>query len=140
MKTKQNKMNSTLKLILMLIIGFILYFTFISTVYFTMVGVYPTRYNAIIIIFYIIFAGKMIINKCNTIEEEPEEPVRPTNVKNPKKNNTQTLECVICLDDIEKQNSIYDLGCKHHFHQRCIDKWVHYGSTCPLCRIDISVE
>lgn len=131
-------MNSTLYLFIRLTLGFVLYFSVVSTVYALAYHIYPTRYNGIIILFYIIFAAKIIINHCNNIHQDSEEE-RKTDVKNPVVINIEA-ECVICLDNISRQNIVYDLGCQHVFHKQCIDKWVHYGSTCPLCRNDIIVE
>jgi hypothetical protein len=88
------------------------------------------------------FATRVIYNH-NDRQQEMETPEilveRKTDVKNPVIINIES-ECVICLDNISKQNNVYDLGCHHTFHKNCIDKWVHYGSTCPLCRNDINVE
>lgn len=53
---------------------------------------------------------------------------------------TPTLElseedalCVICLAGYEDGDSLRMLSCQHHFHQSCIDEWLHLHKTCPLC-------
>jgi hypothetical protein len=45
---------------------------------------------------------------------------------------TEYEECAICLDNIEQENAT--LSCKHHFHVRCIEKWLVEHKTCPVCR------
>ena len=44
----------------------------------------------------------------------------------------QIEECSICLEKIESTKK--SLKCKHHFHEKCIDKWIKNNSSCPLCR------
>ena len=55
-------------------------------------------------------------------------------------NNTHILpeehiNCSICLDNIT--NSAYHSICGHIFHSNCIQKWVIYHKTCPMCRATI---
>jgi hypothetical protein len=45
-------------------------------------------------------------------------------------------ECGICLEKI--RNKII-LCCNHAFCLECIEVWVHYGATCPLCRHPITI-
>uniref|UniRef100_A0A0R3RJA7 RING-type domain-containing protein n=1 Tax=Elaeophora elaphi TaxID=1147741 RepID=A0A0R3RJA7_9BILA len=42
--------------------------------------------------------------------------------------------CVICQCDFEKRDLVRMLPCAHHFHLRCIDKWLKGNRTCPICR------
>ena len=37
--------------------------------------------------------------------------------------NTYVNFCVICQEDIEKNNIIREINCKHIFHINCIDNW-----------------
>lgn len=40
--------------------------------------------------------------------------------------------CSICHDDMK--SDIVQLPCGHHFHQKCVKKWmVHSKAQCPLC-------
>jgi len=48
--------------------------------------------------------------------------------------------CSICLDlrhsdDIDTQQELVTLRCRHVFHSACIQAWMAKHSTCPLCRI-----
>lgn len=46
-------------------------------------------------------------------------------------------ECVIC-NQMYKQNEYFrKLNCNHHFHKKCIDKWLKKNPSCPICRKDI---
>ncbi|CAG9529766.1 unnamed protein product [Cercopithifilaria johnstoni] len=42
--------------------------------------------------------------------------------------------CVICQCDFEKRDLVRMLPCGHHFHLKCIDKWLKGNRTCPICR------
>jgi len=33
-------------------------------------------------------------------------------------------ECSICMDDFEENEQLRQLQCNHHFHSKCIDKWL----------------
>ena len=45
-------------------------------------------------------------------------------------------ECLICLEDIIKDDEIIILKChkSHFFHSKCIKKWLKYNVSCPLCK------
>jgi len=47
-------------------------------------------------------------------------------------------ECSLCLLDFEVGDTVRHLPCRHHFHQKCIDRWLIGGArrTCPLCKAD----
>lgn len=43
------------------------------------------------------------------------------------------LPCPICHEDLEEAD-IASLPCGHHFHQKCVKKWLVFGkSRCPMC-------
>ncbi|XP_039047867.1 RING-H2 finger protein ATL56-like [Hibiscus syriacus] len=45
------------------------------------------------------------------------------------------VECVICLDEFKDGDSCRFLaGCKHLYHQLCVDQWLVQDMHCPLCR------
>lgn len=47
---------------------------------------------------------------------------------------TGQTNCVICMSDFETRQKIRVMPCKHHFHSKCIDKWLKGSRTCPICR------
>lgn len=42
--------------------------------------------------------------------------------------------CTICMSPIDRGDVVYDILCKHVFHCRCLDEWMHRSRTCPMCR------
>ena len=45
-------------------------------------------------------------------------------------------ECQICAVEFQEGDSIYQSNnpkCNHPFHQACMDKWLNYQYSCPLC-------
>lgn len=47
----------------------------------------------------------------------------------------ETVECSICLSNIEEKATVRILpNCKHIFHVECIDMWLFSNTTCPVCR------
>jgi hypothetical protein len=43
-------------------------------------------------------------------------------------------DCVICLDPFTEPAGCRKLPCGHHFHDRCLRKWLMQSSQCPHCR------
>ncbi|XP_055607519.1 uncharacterized protein LOC129755177 [Uranotaenia lowii] len=41
--------------------------------------------------------------------------------------------CAICLEPIRGEQKF--LSCCHQFHDRCIEHWLDYKETCPICRM-----
>ena len=41
-------------------------------------------------------------------------------------------QCVICLEDIEEDET--ELPCGHVFHNQCLFEWLAQQDTCPICR------
>ncbi|KAF7056649.1 hypothetical protein CFC21_064036 [Triticum aestivum] len=43
--------------------------------------------------------------------------------------------CAVCLADYADGDELRRLpGCRHVFHQRCVDDWLRQRTSCPLCR------
>ncbi|KAF5751257.1 putative RING-H2 finger protein ATL5F [Tripterygium wilfordii] len=50
-------------------------------------------------------------------------------------------DCVICLEKFEEGELCRVLnGCKHVYHQFCIDKWLFNDVHCPICRSSVRGE
>ena len=46
----------------------------------------------------------------------------------------ENISCVICQENIEKNNDIKQLSCLHIFHSKCIDPWLTKEKNCPFCK------
>jgi hypothetical protein len=46
---------------------------------------------------------------------------------------TSASGCVVCCSDYLDRDMVRILPCSHHFHQRCVDKWLQRSTRCPLC-------
>jgi len=47
----------------------------------------------------------------------------------------QLGQCSICLDEMDENSKVVKLSCGHHFHKRCVTKWLLTKKiTCPLCK------
>ena len=48
----------------------------------------------------------------------------------------EQFQCSICLNDVEKEETIAILSCHHKFHRKCMLPWIDAKRepTCPLCR------
>ncbi|KAL4885521.1 hypothetical protein BJY04DRAFT_135354 [Aspergillus karnatakaensis] len=45
------------------------------------------------------------------------------------------MECVICMEDFDDDDSIRALTCRHIFHAACLDPWfTTRQARCPLCK------
>ncbi|KAF3570298.1 hypothetical protein F2Q69_00063336 [Brassica cretica] len=43
--------------------------------------------------------------------------------------------CVVCLSKLREGEEVRKLECRHVFHKRCLEGWLHcLNFTCPLCR------
>ncbi|OMP82733.1 E3 ubiquitin-protein ligase [Diplodia seriata] len=51
------------------------------------------------------------------------------------------LASAICLDAVERRDSVRDLPCSHVFHTGCLDGWVSRGHYyCPLCHRPVLLQ
>ncbi|KAK9165775.1 hypothetical protein Scep_000966 [Stephania cephalantha] len=45
-------------------------------------------------------------------------------------------ECAVCLGEFKADETLRLLPkCNHVFHLPCIDAWLQWNKTCPLCRV-----
>ena len=49
-------------------------------------------------------------------------------------------ECIICLEEINKNNIIFN-SCEHYnnFHRECIYDWIKINPLCPICENKIII-
>ena len=52
---------------------------------------------------------------------------------------TQTLDCVICYNDIDisDRNGYMLAPCDHIFHRNCLVQWMEVKMECPICRCNL---
>jgi hypothetical protein len=48
--------------------------------------------------------------------------------------------CAVCMEDYEQDEILRTLPCLHQFHASCVDEWLGYKSTCPMCKGSIVEE
>eukprot|EP00347_Sterkiella_histriomuscorum_P022856 403336896 len=46
--------------------------------------------------------------------------------------------CSICIKNVAVDEQVYELICKHVFHEDCIDTWFKQSHLCPNCRKDLN--
>ncbi|KAG7592877.1 Zinc finger RING-type [Arabidopsis thaliana x Arabidopsis arenosa] len=49
-------------------------------------------------------------------------------------------ECVICLEEWKSDEMVKEMPCKHRFHGGCIEKWLGFHGSCPVCRYEMPVD
>ncbi|XP_017969386.1 PREDICTED: E3 ubiquitin-protein ligase ATL6 [Theobroma cacao] len=51
------------------------------------------------------------------------------------------LECAVCLSEFEDDEALRLIPkCSHVFHPDCIDAWLEYHVTCPVCRAKLTPD
>ncbi|XP_027361698.1 E3 ubiquitin-protein ligase MPSR1 [Abrus precatorius] len=53
---------------------------------------------------------------------------------------SEGLECIVCLEEFEIGGVVKEMPCKHRFHHNCIEKWLGIHGSCPVCRYDMPVD
>lgn len=48
-------------------------------------------------------------------------------------------QCVVCLEDFERGDSLRTLRCSHVFHMTCVDQWLAQSAQCPNCKCRVCV-
>ena len=45
------------------------------------------------------------------------------------------FSCYICLDDLPHTGAVIRLRCGHHYHRRCVERWLgtRVAKDCPSC-------
>ncbi|CAD8069433.1 unnamed protein product [Paramecium sonneborni] len=54
-----------------------------------------------------------------------------------KVNHKQKDPCTICYNDIEKNEKVRELKCRHQYHSKCIKKWLFSQKKCPICQSEV---
>ena len=46
-------------------------------------------------------------------------------------------DCLICMEQIKKGDTVVSLPCFHIFHGNCIYSWLKHNEDCPVCRSSV---
>ncbi|XP_024011209.1 E3 ubiquitin-protein ligase RING1-like [Eutrema salsugineum] len=57
-----------------------------------------------------------------------------------RKTSSMSNHCTICLEEFKEGQEVGTLPCGHEFDNKCIEKWLKVGHTCPLCRYELPCE
>lgn len=49
-------------------------------------------------------------------------------------NINEKFNCIICYEEILKNEFVIYLKCNHFYHKSCISKWLNIDSRCPYCK------
>ncbi len=79
-----------------------------------------------------------MFNIVNCFMTKKEEPLKPPKPPKPKEyiivdTEFENNECIICLDNMIKNDHIKMLGCGHIYHNKCINDWFVVKKECPIC-------
>lgn len=66
--------------------------------------------------------------------KQPSNEVVPIQPKEWLEIESVDAHCSICLSEYDTGEDIRQLGCKHHYHVKCIDGWLTLNAVCPNCR------
>ena len=51
--------------------------------------------------------------------------------------NDEDTDCIICMENIKKNKTVYKIECNHKFHKQCLSNWLKEKFECPVCRHNI---
>ena len=58
----------------------------------------------------------------------------------PKRKTDYYDECVICLDDFQKNKTVTFFPCSHMFHSNCVRSWCLMVKYFPICKYELTQE
>jgi hypothetical protein len=58
-------------------------------------------------------------------------------VKYNKEKYSENYQCIICMEEFEKNEKVKLLPCGHIFHDNCIKEWLMKQKSCPFCKSEI---
>ncbi|KAL3520712.1 hypothetical protein ACH5RR_018861 [Cinchona calisaya] len=65
---------------------------------------------------------------------EEEEMLLHTKVTEEMMLGRELTQCAVCMDNIEVNQLVMQMPCKHMYHSDCISPWLESHDTCPVCR------
>jgi len=52
----------------------------------------------------------------------------------------EKLDCAVCKDNFQENDTALLLPCRHYYHEDCIKPWLSQHCTCPVCRYELPVD
>ena len=123
---------SILSIILLYLALLIAFYCFTKNILYVFFVIFGTI--IIIIIFYFIKILKYKCYKKLNIVFPIDYDIENNIYGATKKNSDNLTDCIICLEEIKKDQIIPKLSCDHKFHKECINSWINVNSSCPICR------
>eukprot|EP01017_Pseudomicrothorax_dubius_P018321 TRINITY_DN2030_c0_g2_i4.p1 TRINITY_DN2030_c0_g2~~TRINITY_DN2030_c0_g2_i4.p1 ORF type:complete len:329 (-),score=90.27 TRINITY_DN2030_c0_g2_i4:110-1096(-) len=47
--------------------------------------------------------------------------------------------CNVCLNGLQDEEEVFELGCQHRFHCECLKPWLAKEKVCPVCKMEIKL-
>jgi hypothetical protein len=79
-----------------------------------------------------LFNGKV------SIIEVDLEPILYSNIKS--KYLETTTCCPVCFEEFKQDDEVILLKCDHFYHHECVNNFILYNPSCPVCREDIDLK
>ena len=70
--------------------------------------------------------------KVNTMDSVEKDAFKDTIEKNAFEDSIK--KCIICLEEYEIGDLVYQMSCFHVYHEDCIARWLDDSQSCPVCR------
>lgn len=52
----------------------------------------------------------------------------------------QETQCAVCLAELQLQDEVQVLPCRHVYHVRCVAPWLAANNSCPVCRSELPTD
>lgn len=82
--------------------------------------------------------NNLLDGKIGSIIEVDTEPILYSNIKS--KYLETTTCCPVCFEDFNENDEVILLKCDHFYHSECVNNFILYNPTCPVCREDIDLK
>ena len=69
------------------------------------------------------------------VEEKPPPQSNKSYIEYVVQKEFENSECIICLEEMKKNEIVIILRCGHSYHKKCLFEWFKKKKICPLCDI-----
>lgn len=88
--------------------------------------------------------SRVIENRPPALSHEEIDKIAPAFAYQPDKDPHaiagEEVSCAVCMDNLQANDMVRQLSCKHTYHDKCVSQWLEINSTCPLCRANITAS